>query len=78
MAIGIGFGIAMALIILIVVAVLLAIGFGIWLANPLITIIYGCAFGLIFFAGLAIISGAYNTFTSSIITLTYQKLSKRI
>lgn len=78
MAIGIAFGIVMALIILIVSAVFLAIGFGIWLANPLITVIYGCVIGLIFFAGMALISGIYNTFTSSIITLTYQKLTKRI
>lgn len=78
MAIGIGFGIIMALAILIVAGIFLGIGIGLWLASPLATIIYAGVIGLVFVAGLAIISAVYNTFTSSVVTLTYQKLIKRI
>ena len=77
-AIGIGFGIALALTILIVLGIFGAIGVGLWLASPLATIIYSCIIGVVLVAGLAIISGAYNTFTSSVMTLTYQKLSKKV
>ena len=75
--IGIGFGIALLMAILIVGGLLLAIGFGVWLASPLITIGYGIVAGLALFIAILIISGIYNSFTSSVITLTYLNLTKK-
>ena len=76
-AIGIGYGIAFILGILFVGGLLLAIGFGVYLANLTLAIGYGIVVGTALFIAILIISGAYNSFTSSVITLTYLELSKK-
>jgi len=75
-AIGIGFGIALMLAIMIVGGVLLAIGLGFYLASSVSAIVYGLIIGLAFLITLVIVSGAYNIFTSNVLTLTYLKLKK--
>jgi hypothetical protein len=75
-AIGIGFGIALLLAIMIVGGVLLAIGLGFYLASATSAIVYGLIIGLAFLITLVIISGAYNSFSSNVLTLTYLKLKK--
>ncbi len=76
-AISLGFGIAYMLAILIVGGILLAIGFGMFLASPLVSIIYGVTIGLIFLAALVIVAGIFNTFYSTVLTLTYLALVKK-
>lgn len=76
MAIGIGFGILLLLAIMILGGIIIAIGFGFWLASPLSAVIYGLVIGLAFFICLVIVSGAYKSFTSNVLTLTYLKLKK--
>ena len=76
-AIGIGFGIALILAMLIVGGLLLAIGFGVWLASPLGTLVYGLLAGLTFAILVMVISGGYNSFYSAILTLTYLELIKK-
>jgi len=75
-AIGLGFGILLLLAIMIVGGILLALGFGFWLASPLSSVIYGLVIGLAFLITLIIIQGAYNSFTSNVLTLTYLRLKK--
>jgi len=76
LAIGLGFGIALVFGILIVGGILLALGLGIWLASPLVAVIYGFLAGLTFFIALVVISGGYNAFSSAALTLTYNHLVK--
>ncbi len=76
-AIGLGFGIAYLLAILIVGGILLAIGFGVWLASPLVAVGYGVLVGLVFLVTLLLVSGAYNAFSSAALTLTYNNLKKK-
>jgi len=76
-AIGIGYGIALLLAILLAGGLLLAIGFGFYLASAIVAISYGIVVGLVVFIGLIIVSGAYNTFTSSVLTLVYLELAKK-
>ena len=73
---GIGFGILLALAIMIVGGLLLAIGLGFYLANPVAAIIYGSVAGLAMFLAVIIVTGAYNSYYSNVITLTYLKLRK--
>ncbi|OGD56091.1 hypothetical protein A2V71_00415 [Candidatus Berkelbacteria bacterium RBG_13_40_8] len=77
LAIGIGFGIALALALLIVGGILLALGFGVWLASPIVAIIYGIIMGVAVFVAMVVLSGAFNTFYSGALTITYQKLAKK-
>jgi len=77
MATSIAFGIALTLSVLLTGGVLLAIGFGIFLASQLTAIIYGVSVSLVFFVALLVIAGAYNSFYSSALTLTYNHLSKK-
>lgn len=77
LAIGIGFGIALLLGILLVGGLLLAIGFGVYLASLALAIGYGILAGLAFFIALVVISGAYNSFYSTVLTLTYLELTEK-
>jgi len=77
LALGIAFGLALALGILITVAILLAIGYGLYLATLIGAIIYGAIVGFAVLIAIAVISGAYNTFYSSALTLTYNHLAKK-
>lgn len=77
LAISIGFGIAYMLAILIVGGILLAIGFGMFLASPLVAVVYGVTIGLLFLTGLVVVAGVYNTFYSTSLTLTYNTLVKK-
>lgn len=70
------FGIVMVLAVLLGGGVLLAIGFGIFLASPLVAIFYGLILGLVFFIAIVIVAGGYNTFYSAALTLTYLELVK--
>ncbi|MDO8686689.1 MAG: hypothetical protein Q7K11_00570 [Candidatus Berkelbacteria bacterium] len=76
MAAGIGFGILLFLAIMIVGGLLLAIGFGFYLASPFVAVIYGLIVGLVMFLAIITVTGAYNSFYSNVITLTYLKLRK--
>ncbi len=75
-AISIGFGIALGLAILIIGGILLALGFGVWLASPIVAIVYGIIVGMAVFVVILIVSGAFNTFYSGVLTITYRKLAK--
>lgn len=76
MAAGIGFGVLLFLAIMIVGGLLLAIGLGFYLASPIAAAIYGLIVGLVMFFGIIIVTGAYNSFYSNVITLAYLKLRK--
>lgn len=76
LATSIAFGIVMILAVLLGGGILLAIGFGIFLASPLVAIFYGLILGLAFFIAIVIIAGGYNTFYSTVLTLTYNTLTK--
>lgn len=74
--VGIAFGIVLLLAILIVGGILLAIGFGTWLASASLAIGYGILAGLVFVIAIMLFSGAYNSFTSTVLTLTFLELKK--
>lgn len=74
---GMAFGLAMTLIILILGAILLAIGYAIWLASFAAALVYGIVLGLAFLGVILTVSGAFGAFTSAILTLTYQELTKK-
>lgn len=76
-AISLGFGIAYLMAILIAGGILFAIGFGVYLASPPVAIGYGILVGLGFLAALVTVSGAYNSFHSAVLTLTYSQLAKK-
>jgi len=77
LAFGIAFGLVLGLAILIIAAILLAIGYGLFLATTLGAIIYGGLAIFAFLIAIAVIAGAYNSFYSSALTLTYLELSKK-
>lgn len=77
LAFGIAFGLVLALGILIIAAILLAIGYGLYLATTIGAIIYGSIVGFAILIAIAVVSGAYNTFSSAALTLTYLELSKK-
>jgi len=76
-ALGIAFGIALMLGILIMAAILLGIGYGLYLASIIGALIYGAIVGFAVLIAIAVISGAYNTFSSTVLTLTYLELNKK-
>lgn len=76
-AIGITYGIGLVLAILLVGGLLAAIGFGIYLASSVVAIGYAIIAVLAVVISIIIISGIYNSFTSSVITLTYLELNKK-
>lgn len=75
-AIGIAYGIALMLAFLIIGGVAFAIGMAFWLASMWAAIIYGFSLGLILIVALVIINGAYKSFGSAVIVLTYNQLRK--
>lgn len=75
-AVNIGFSAVFTLAILIAGGLLGAIGFGIFLASPIVAIVYGVIAAIAFCIALVLISAAYSAFYSSVITLTYEKLKK--
>lgn len=77
LALGIAFGIALMLGILIMAAILLAIGYGLYLASIIGALIYGAIVGFAVLIAITVISGAYNTFSSTALTLTYLELKKK-
>ena len=76
MAVGIAVGIGLVIAIVLVLAILVLIGLGLWLLSPIPAIIFAIVAGICFMVAIMIFSGAYNTFTSSVITLTYRDLVK--
>jgi hypothetical protein len=74
MAIGIGFSLAVGLAAILVFAILFAIGYAIWLASIIAAIAYAIMASIFILAALIIIGGAYKTFCSAAITLTYEQL----
>jgi len=77
LAFSIGFGLVLGLAIIITTAILLAIGYGLYLATTLGAIIYGGLASFALLIAIAVIAGAYNSFYSSALTLTYLELSKK-
>lgn len=77
LAFGFAFGLALGLAILIIVAVLLVIGYGLYLATTIGAIIYAAVAIFAVLIAIAVISGAYNSFYSSALTLTYLELGKK-
>jgi len=76
LATSLAFGIVMVLAVLLGGGILLAIGFGIFLASPIVAVFYGMILGLAFFIAIVIVAGGYNTFYSAALTLTYNTLTK--
>jgi hypothetical protein len=70
------YGLAISVFVLLIGAILFLIGYALWLASTTAGIIYATFASLAFFICLVILSGVYNTFTSSILTLTYLRLKK--
>lgn len=70
------YGLAISIFVLLVGAVLFLIGYALWLSSVTAGIIYASFASLAFFVCLVILSGVYNTFTSSVLTLTYLRLKK--
>lgn len=76
-AIGMGVGLVSVLAIMLAGGILLVIGFGIWSLSQVAAIICGLIFALILFIALIVFSGAYSSFYSSVITLTYLKIAHK-
>lgn len=77
LAIGIGVGLGFLMVLLIFGGLLFAIGFGIYLAFQSAVWIYAGIAGLAFAVLLLCFGGIFNTFTSSILTLTYLEFEKK-
>lgn len=75
-AITIAYGIVILLLSLIIGGIMLAIGVAFWLASMWTAIIYGFMVGLAFIICLIIINGAFKSFASAVLTLTYNRLKK--
>lgn len=76
MGVGIVVGIGLVIAIFFILLVLVLIGLGLWLINPIPTYIFAGLAGICFVVLMMVFSGFYNTFTSSVITLTYRNLVK--
>lgn len=76
MGIGIAYGMAILLAFLIIGAIAFAIGAALWLASIWVAIIYAFSLGLILIAAMIIINGAFKTFSSTVLILTYRKLNQ--
>ena len=76
MVVGVAVGIGAIIAVVIVLGIFALIGLGLWLLSPIPAIIFATIAGICFIVAITIFSGAYNTFTSSVITLTYRDLIK--
>lgn len=76
-AISMGLGILIALAAMLAIGLLLVIGVGIWYLSHIAALIFGILIGFAFFVTTIVLSGAYSSFFSSTLTLTYIKLSTR-
>lgn len=77
MVVGFAVGIAVALVGLILAAILFVIGFGLYYLSAVVLFIYAFTTALVLFALCLAFSGAYSTFTSTVLTFTYLKLSNK-
>jgi len=77
MALGIALGIGMILALILVGGLLFAIGFALYLASQIVFWFYVVVFGLAFVVFFLILGGIFNTFHSSVLTLTYLELTKK-
>lgn len=71
--VGVGFMLALFL----VGAILFILGYGLFLLSSVVALIYGCVAALILLVFVILFNAAYNSFFSSIITLTYLKLAEK-
>lgn len=78
MLIGFAYGMAILLAFLIIGAIIFAVGAAIWLASMWSAIVYGITLGLILIIALVIINGAFKTFGSTVLVLTYNQLKKTV
>lgn len=76
MAIGMAYGMVIMLAFLILGGIAFAIGAGLWLASLWAAIIYGFGIGLLAIIILVIVNGAFKSFGSAVLTLTYNRLKK--
>ncbi|MBM2820647.1 MAG: hypothetical protein HW405_407 [Candidatus Berkelbacteria bacterium] len=76
-AISMGIGIGYLFIILIVGGLLFGIGYAIYLASSLGTIIYASIASVLFLVMMTFLSSVVSTFYSSMITLTYLEIIKK-
>lgn len=76
-AIGIVYGIGIMLALLIVGGIFTAITVGLWLIAQIAGIIFGAIVAMVLIAAVIIVSGTYNTFISSILTLMYLSLTSK-
>jgi len=70
------FSLVLVLAILLIGAILLLIGYGLYLASYTVAIFYAIMAVLGFFIAIIVATGAFNSFYSTSITLTYQKLKE--
>lgn len=76
LAITIAYGVAIFLAFLLIGALGFAIGMALWLASVWTAVIYGCVLGLFLIAALIVINGAFKSFYSTVLVLTYNRLKK--
>ncbi len=74
MAIGIAYGMAIFLVFLIIGGFAFAIGLALWLANMWLALIFGFILGLVLIVALIIVNGAFKSFGSTVLVLTYNRL----
>jgi len=74
MAVGLAVGLAVILVSLFLIAILSLIGLGLFEINSIAVVFYAIIVVLSLIVVGLIFSGAYSTFTSTILTLTYLKL----
>lgn len=77
MVVGLAVGLAVILVGLILIGILVAIGFGLYYISSIVLFIYIFFMVLILIVLCLAFSGAYTTFTSTVLTFTYLKLSNK-
>ncbi|AKM82682.1 TPA: hypothetical protein DD449_00905 [Candidatus Berkelbacteria bacterium] len=76
-AIGIAVGLGVAIAAVIIIGLLFAIGYGLFLASLTAAVFYGLIVAFILVLAIIAFSGAYSSFQSTVLTLTYLKLVNR-
>jgi len=73
-AIGIGYGLALMLVFLVFGGIALAVGMALWLVSMWASLIFALSLGLLLIVAMVIINGAFKSFGSAVLTLTYNRI----